>query len=291
VTGVDRLRAHVERLLGVPVTGWRPVSGGWSVAVRGVLELADGRTVFGKLGDIPETAEPVRAECGMYELLSGPFVPRLLAADPAVPVLVVEDLSAAAWPPPWTPDLLAALDRLFADLAATPAPDGLPNLTDRLREIGAWELVAADPAPLLATGAVTPAWLDRALPALLAAQQAASADGDRLVHLDVRSDNLCFREGRVVLVDWNHAVAGDPRWDWLLMLPSIELEGGPPMRELAPAADPPVMAWTAGYFASRVGLAPPAGAPRVRAFQRAQLDLVLPWAAELLGLPPVPVRR
>lgn len=292
--GVDRLRAHVERLLGVPVTRWRPVSGGWSVSVRGVLDLADGRSVFGKLGDIPETAAPVRTECGVYELVSGPFVPRLLAADPAVPVLVVEDLSAAAWPPPWTPELLDGLDRLLADLAGTRAPAGLPHLADRLREMGAWELVAADPAPLLATGAVPAAWLDRALPALLAAQEAAPTAGDRLLHLDVRSDNLCFRDGQGgqgrragqgVLVDWNHAVAGDPRWDRLLMLASVELEGGPPMRKLAPDPDPGMVAWAAGFFAARVGLPAPAGAPRVRGFQRAQLDRYVPWAAEVLGLP------
>jgi aminoglycoside phosphotransferase (APT) family kinase protein len=109
--------------------------------------------------------------------------------------------------------------------------------------------------------------------------------GDRLLHLDVRSDNLCLRAGRGVLVDWNHAVAGDPRWDRLLMLPSIELEGGPPARDLGAGADPRTVAWMAGYFASRSGLAAPEGAPRVRGFQRAQLEVALPWAAELLGLP------
>lgn len=282
--GVAALLGHVERLLGVPVAGWRPVDGGWSVAVRGIVELADGRTAFAKLGDVPETIAAVRAECGVYELVSGPFVPRLLAVDPAAPALVVEDLSAATWPPPWSPALLDGLDRLFTELAATAAPAGLPRLGDRLRELGAWELVAADPRPLLATGLVSQPWLDRSLPALLAAQAAAPTAGDRLLHLDVRSDNLCFRDGRPVLVDWNHAVAGDPRWDRLLMLPSIELEGGPPMRELAREPDPGVIAWAAGFFAARAGLPPPRGAPRVRVFQRAQLELVLPWAAELLGL-------
>jgi hypothetical protein len=262
------------------------VDGGWSVAVRGVVELADGRTVFAKLGDIRDTMDAIRAECGVYELLSAPFVPRLLAADPDVPVLVLEDLSSATWPPPWTAELLAGLDELFAEVAATPAPAGLPRLGERLRELGAWEHVLADPGPFLASGIAGGGWLDRCLPALLEAQAAAPTEGDRLVHFDVRSDNLCFRGGRGVLIDWNHAVAGDPRWDRLLMLPSIELEGGPAARELAP--DPPagVIAWMAGFFAARVGLPPPDGAPRVRGFQRAQLEIALPWAAELLGLPP-----
>jgi hypothetical protein len=281
------LSEHVERLLGVPVTSWRPVvGGGWSASVRGIAGLADGRTVFAKLGDLPETAAAIRAESRIYPLLSGPFVPRLVAADPSVPLLVVEDLSGATWPPPWTPELLAGLDRLFAELAETRAPAGLPALAERIREIGAWELVAADPAPFLRAGLAPAAWLDRALPALLEAQAAVPTAGDRLLHFDMRSDNLCFRDGRALLVDWNGAVAGDPRWDRLLMVQTIQMEGGPNVRELDPDPEPAILAWVAGYFAARAGLPPPRGAPRVRGFQRAQLEVVLPWAAEVLGLPP-----
>jgi len=280
------LRAQVERLLGVPVVAWRPVTGGgWSTAVRGVAELAGGGTVFAKMGEVRGTIEAIRAECAIYPLVSGPFVPRLVAADPSVPVLVVEDLSDATWPPPWTPELLAGLERLFDELAATRAPDGLPVLADRVGEAGAWELVAADRGPLLATGLISAGWLGRALPALLEAQAAAPTAGDRLLHFDVRSDNLCFRDGRALLVDWNHAVAGDPRWDRLCMVHTIQMEGGPSVRELAPEPEPGILAWIAGYFAARAGLPPPAAAPRVRGFQRAQLEVVLPWAAEVLGLP------
>jgi Ser/Thr protein kinase RdoA (MazF antagonist) len=280
------LPAHVERLLGVPVAGWRPVTGGgWSASVRGVAELGDGRTVFAKLGDLPGTIEAVRAECEILPLLSGPYVPRLVAADPSVPVLVIEDLSGATWPPPWTPELLAGLERLFAELAATRAPAGLPSLADRVREAGAWDLVAADRGRMLATGLASAEWLDRALPVLLSAQAAAPTAGDSLLHFDVRSDNLCFRDGRALLVDWNHAIAGDPRWDRLFMLHTIQMEGGPSVRELDPDPEPGILAWTAGYFAARAGLPPVAAAPHVRGFQRAQLEVVLPWAAEVLGLP------
>jgi hypothetical protein len=281
------LPEHVERLLGVPVAGWRPVAGGgWSAAVRGVAELADGRSVFAKLGDMPGTIESVRAECTIYPLLSGPFIPRLVAADPSVPVLVIEDLSSATWPPPWTPELLAGLEGLFAELAATRAPEGLPSLADRVRSVGAWDLVAADRDPFLATGVASAEWLDRALPAVLAAQGSAPTAGDSLIHFDVRSDNLCFRDGRALLVDWNHAIAGNPQWDRLLMLHTIQMEGGPAVRELDPDPEPGILAWSAGFFAARAGLPPPASAPRVRGFQRAQLEVVLPWAAEVLGLPP-----
>jgi hypothetical protein len=280
------LPEHVERLLGVRVVGWRPVTGGgWSASVRGVAELADGRTVFAKLGDVLGTIEAIRGECEVYPLLSGPFIPRLLAADASVPVLVIEDLSAATWPPPWTPELLAGLEGLLAELAETRAPAGLPSLSDRVRQTGAWDLVAADREPFQATGVASAEWLDRALPVLLAAQVAAPTAGDSLLHFDLRSDNLCFRDGRALLVDWNHATAGDPRWDRLFMLHTIQMEGGPAVRELEPDPEPGILAWIAGFFAARAGLPPPVGAPRVREFQQAQLEIVLPWAAEVLGLP------
>lgn len=284
----EELSRHIERLLGRRVLGWRPVmQGGWTIARRGVFEVEGGETVFAKMGDVPDTVAAIRAECEVYPLLSGPFVPRLLYADPGVPILILEDLSAATWPPPWTPSLLSGLERLFAELAATVADPRLPTLTGRLREWGAWERIAADPTPLLASGVVSPAWLDRHLAALLDAERSASTEGDRLLHLDVRSDNLCFRGDRPLLVDWNHAVRGNPRWDRLLMLQTIQLEGGPRAEVLAPDADPAVVTWLAGFFAARVGLPPPEGAPGVRAFQKAQLDVVLPWACRLLDIPPI----
>ena len=287
----DALARQVARLLGRQVRAVRYVKGGgWSIAQRAVCELDGGETVFAKMGNVPDTVDAIRTECAVYPLIDGPFVPRLLAADPAVPVLVIEDLSAATWPPPWTPALLAGLENLFAQLAATVADTRIPTLVERLRGWGAWERVAVDPSPLLASGAVEGAWLDKHLGVLLHVQALASADGDRLLHLDVRSDNLCFLDGGALLVDWNHAVRGDPRWDRLLMLQTIELEGGPRAEVQAPHADPAIVAWLAGFFAARVGLPAPEGAPRVRGFQRAQLDVVLPWACRLLHIPPPTAR-
>jgi len=283
----DGLARHVERLLGRRVRVVQPVTrGGWSIALRAICELEDGQTVFAKMGNVPDTSAAIRTECAIYPLIDGPFVPHLLAADPAVPVLVIEDLSAATWPPPWTPPLLAGLENLFLRLTATVADPRLPTLGERLREWGAWERVAVEPNPLLASGAVGAAWLDKHLQELLEAQKGASVEGDRLLHLDVRSDNLCFRDGGALLVDWNHAVRGDPRWDRLLMLQTIELEGGPRAEAQAPDADPAIITWLAGFFAARVGLPPPEGAPPVRGFQRAQLDVVLPWACRLLDIRP-----
>jgi hypothetical protein len=102
--------------------------------------------------------------------------------------------------------------------------------------------------------------------------------------MDVRSDNLCFVGGRAVLVDWNLARRGNGRFDVAFWLPSLQLEGGPEPWEVLPDAGA-LAAAVAGFFAARAGLAPPAGAPTVRRFQRAQASVALPWAARELGLP------
>ncbi|MGH7922577.1 MAG: phosphotransferase [Candidatus Dormibacteraceae bacterium] len=282
--GPRRLIEAVERLVGSRVVGVQPRSGGWSVSVRGVVELADGRHLFAKLGDVPDTAAAVSAEIGVYRMLGArPYLPKLVAADPAIPLLVIEDLGAAIWPPPWTPALLAAFDRLCEELAATTAPAALPALPETVAG-EAWERVAVDPAP--AGRVIAPGWIERHLAALLTAQRRARAEGTSVVHGDLRSDNLAFSSGRAIAVDWNLARRGDGRWNRLLAAHTIHLEGGGSLDRLAPGADSGIVTWLAGFFASRVGLPAPQGAPRVRPFQLAQLRVVLPWACSLLGLEP-----
>jgi len=124
------------------------------------------------------------------------------------------------------------------------------------------------------------------LPALLEASRPGMLEGDALLHFDVRSDNLCIRGDRAVLVDWNLACVGNPAFDVAFWLPSLTLENGPQPDELADdCADVNAFAAVvAGFFAARAGLPPPPGAPAVRAFQLAQLEVALPWAIRVLGL-------
>lgn len=281
-----RLCHEVGRLLGSRVIDYRYTPGGWSVSVRGVLRLAGGRTVFAKLGDVPDTAAALRAEISAYGLLGPrPFMPRFIAADPDVPVLVIEDLSHARHVPPWTGQTRGAFGRLCDALAATTAPAGLPDLEPEITGDG-WERVGADPAP--AHRVLPAAWLERNLPLLCDAQRQARTTGSSLVHTDLRSDNLLFLPDRVIALDWNLARRGDPRWDLHLTAHTIAMEGGGTVDEVLPDADAAIITWLAGFFACRAGLPPPQGAPRVRGFQRAQLEVVLPWACRLLGLPPPP---
>jgi Ser/Thr protein kinase RdoA (MazF antagonist) len=114
------------------------------------------------------------------------------------------------------------------------------------------------------------------LPEILAAVESAPVDGDDLCHLDVRSDNLCFRDGRALLVDWNWLSRANADLDLAAWLPSLAVEGGPLPREVLPGSGA-LAAFVAGVWAAVVGLPPPATAPTVRSLQLAQLAVALDW--------------
>lgn len=210
-------------------------------------------------------------------------MPRLLGfADGARPVLAIEDLSDALWPPPWNDARVTAVLETVAAVGATPPP---PEVHALRHDAGSdWRQVAEDPEPLLALGLCTRTWLTKALPALDEAASGAALFGTTLAHLDLRSDNICLRDGRALLIDWNHAALAGPQLDLAAWLPSLHAEGGPPPESILPEA-PGLAAWAAGFFCARAGLAPIPDAPHVRPLQLRQAVTALPWAARALGLP------
>jgi hypothetical protein len=132
------------------------------------------------------------------------------------------------------------------------------------------------PEPFLSTGIRSRRWLERSLPTLAAAAASVRAEGDDVLHLDVRSDNLCFRHGAAILVDWNWCTIGNADLDVAAWLPSLANEGGPKPWEVLPAAGD-YAAFLAGVWAAVVGLPPPSTAPTVREGQRRQLEAALTW--------------
>jgi hypothetical protein len=279
-TGVTAPSAAVQAraiaVLGWTPDDWRPVFGGYTPAARYVV-AAGARRAFVKIATNPITRQMLRGEARAYEVLGGPFIPAFhgWSDDPISPLLVIEDLSGAVWPPPWTPWRIDLVVEAAAALHATSA--ALPTLSQAaLHKFSGWSAVAADPAPFASLGLASAEWIEHALPALVEAEAACPTDAASVAHFDLRSDNICFTDAGAKFVDWAGACLGDPDLDLGGWLPSLELEGGPAPETILPGR-PEVAAWVSGYFAARAGLP---------AIPHAQLTTALPWAARALGLPP-----
>jgi hypothetical protein len=267
--------------------GWRRATGGFTPAARWVVRFDDGSSCFVKAGTEAGTAAALRREYVVYSSLQDSFIPRLLAweDDGSAPVLVLEDLSDAAWPPPWT---RARIDAVLETISKVRRLEsgGLPPIRDNQACQNWWPLVEAQAETFLSLGLASASWLASALPALSAAGMAAPLDGDEFVHFDVRSDNLCFAGERCVLIDWNFACRGNGAVNIATWLPSLEVEGGPQPESILPDGGA-LAAWMSGYWAWRAGLPPPQKSPHVRDIQLDQLQSALPWAIRALGLPPL----
>jgi hypothetical protein len=283
------IEERTAELAGQAVTGIEDVPGrGFTPAQRLRVTFADGSTAFAKVAVNASTAEWLAAEHVVYSQVEGDFLPRFLGYDASEPsVLLLEDLSAAYWPPPWTERQIGAVSRALDKIATTWPPHGVPP-TEIYREevLGGWSLVAQDPGPFLSFGLCSPEWLEGALPELRGSAERAPIDGEALLHFDVRSDNIALVGDRAVLVDWNWACVGNPLLDRATWAPSLHVEGGPAPEDFVPDCPPGFPAMLAGFWAARIGLPPPPGAaPGLRDLQLAQLQVVLPWAVRALRLP------
>src|SRR4051794_10333058 len=291
------VRAAIEAELGASVVRADGVEGGFSPCLASTLTLDDGRTVFAKSVSAeqnPDSPQYVRRELETVAALPAELpVPKLLAVidDGDWVTGVFEHVDGRLPLTPWHPDELAAALAALQRLGEVRAPSALPTAADRLRPLfDGWEKLRADDV-------VPPPWHDR-VDALVDLERAAldAVAGDRLVHNDIRADNLLVTPaGEVVIVDWAHACRGAPWLDTVLWRPALQLEGGPrPDEVLAEATRPTheqlvaVVAGCAGYFVERGRLADPPGLPTLREFQRVQGEITLAWLGRLLDLDLVP---
>ena len=242
-----------------------------------------------KIAAYAYTAEWLRDEHANYVALqSSPHVPRLIGWDDdgESPALVIEDLSDATWPPPWPASAIdrvrAALDEIHS--TAPPRLDvsvltHLPDIRD------GWAQVRDDAGPFLRMGFSSNRWMEAHLDELEEAAKRAPLEGSALLHLDVRSDNLCLRGELVKLVDWNLACTGNATVDLAAWLPSLAHEAGVQPWDILPG-EAELASMLAGYFCCRAGMPPIPQAPHARRLQLSQGRVALRWAARELDLPP-----
>jgi hypothetical protein len=290
------LRHRLEAILGEGVANATTIGGGYTPARRLRLRLGNGKSVFVKAATTDKTADWLRTEAQVYDALNGAaFMAERIAWHDVdgETFLILEDLSNAHWPPPWSPAQIDGLCASLSEVAASRPRITFPltRIEDERAGFASWNRVAEEPESFLSLGLCTVDWLETALPTLIAAEAAAPLAGDDLLHLDIRSDNVCFRPGSgdPVLVDWNWICLGNRDLDIAGWLSSLHSEGGPRPETILPNAKE-FASLLSGYWAYRAGTPPPEGAPRVREVQRRQLLFAMPWAIRALDLPPLDIR-
>ncbi|MEU5298607.1 phosphotransferase family protein [Streptomyces umbrinus] len=278
------LRARLEDALGAPVTDTVTPVGGFGHQLAAALRLADGRRVFVKAApdDDPLTAANIHEAAVLEALPSGAPAPDLLGihreADwTAVVIAHLDgphpDLSPASGDAEQT---WALLDKLTSSPAPAPYAAAVSTTPSTVAGLHGWnELLSAPPAdlaPAARTHLPQLAELEAAWPAL--------AHGTRIVHGDLRADNMVHDRGRgVTFVDWAHATTGPACIDAASLAPQLVLAGHTPadiahlLRDHPATATSPdtttaFLAALTGHWNRNARKPAPPGAPGLRAYQQ-----------------------
>ncbi|WP_326763340.1 phosphotransferase (plasmid) [Streptomyces sp. NBC_01591] len=227
------LRARLEDALGAPVTDTVTPGGGFGHQLAAALRLADGRRAFVKAApdDDPLTAANVHEAAVLDALPPGAPAPKLLGIHHAANWTAVviahldgphPDLSPASGDAGQT---WALLDKLTSSPAPAPYAKAVSTTPSTAAGLHGWDELLRDPPADLA-----PAARDR-LPQLaeLEAAWPALARGNRIVHGDLRADNMVRdRHLGVTFVDWAHATTGPACIDAASLAPQLVLAGHAP---------------------------------------------------------------
>jgi hypothetical protein len=308
------VRQQVEAALGAPIVRAARVWGGYAPTPSFRLTLADGRRVFFKATHAESnefSTQALYAEERIYQELGDllnrwtpQYYASILHAD--WHGILLEDLGPKSVPP-WTPALARGVARALAafhlETQGKPLPTWLSRPQDRLhaeswlrvrtetegfRHLAAWAGEAAPEAL---------AWFELISPTIeaLMAAPVLATEPFALLHGDLRSDNLRFRQGRLALFDWPAITVGRAEWDFVAFAQTVTVEGGvAPEQMLAwygaefpvdTAAVDSSIAWLFAFFADKAWRGEIPGLPRVRRFQRQQLGVMAQWAARQWALP------
>ena len=94
---------RLAELMGRRPVSWLRIDRGYIPAERSVVRFDDGSSAFAKIGTTLDTSEWLRFKHRMYSQTTASWLPKLLGWDDDgdTPILALEDLSGAHWPPPW----------------------------------------------------------------------------------------------------------------------------------------------------------------------------------------------
>ncbi|MFP5486704.1 MAG: phosphotransferase family protein, partial [Acidimicrobiia bacterium] len=298
----EHVRGAIDEIAGSPVVDTCTLQGGFSPGPAARCRLADGRVVFVKAAGLslnPQTPEMHRREARVLAALHQDVpAPSLIGSfdDGDWVALVIEWVEGSMPVAPLATDAVDRILDLVRRLAGIDGAETLLSVEDAHPGLfGHWRQLADAPPDGL------DAWSRRHLEELveLEADAAVAVRGDRLVHVDLRSDNVILAHtggSEDVIVDWPGAAVGAPWVDLVGLLPALELDGGPTPEQVfeqhpvGRAADPDAVTSfvvaVAGYFTRMSLMDPPPGLPTVRQFQAAQGRVARRWVASRRRWPP-----
>lgn len=315
------LRARIDAIIGEKVVSGETVWGGFGPTASFALTAASGARFFCKGTHPGNTKEGHAAVLREVENLK--VFPELthfgaglrgLVEGEGWHLMVLEHVTRTETVPPWP---AAMVERVMAQVAsfhrATPerAEAVLHDrwASDLIAKAQNWHTLRRPEArdefvALFADGATAGRWLDHHLERLVALKERGPEIGGPRgwAHMDIRSDNLIFADGRVLLIDWPVLSYGPQLLDIAFFLPSLAGQSGPSCAEglkkyeyaagvsFAPDDIAVAAAVVAGFFAARAGLPEIAALPRLRWIQKLQLFPALDWLSDALGVarPPLP---
>ncbi|MFE3270968.1 phosphotransferase family protein [Streptomyces sp. NPDC059215] len=278
-----QLRARLEDALDTPVADTATPAGGFGHQLAAALTLECGRRVFVKAApdDDPLTPANVHEAAVLAALPPGAPAPDLLgihstAGWTAVVIAHLDgphpDLSPAstdaeqAW---------ALLDKLTSSPAPPSYLAAVSTIPSTAASLHGWDELAADPPADLPAAA-----RDRLQQLVeLEALWPAHAHGDRIVHGDLRADNMVRDHHRgVTFVDWAHATTGPACIDAASLAPQLVLAEHVPedvarlLRDHPATANSPetttaFLVALAGHWHRDARKPTPPGAPGLRAYQ------------------------
>ncbi len=298
----EAVRRGIEQMLGGVVANADSQPGGFSPGVAARVQLVDGRRVFVKVvGETLDAHAPVlfRREAQVAAALpDGVPTPLFIDAydDGGWVALVFEDVESRTPRLPWRTDeldrVLAALSELGRSL--TPSPIELARISENASGFSGFRELSRELASGSTLADLDP-WIQRHVHRLAALHDGwqEATEGDTLLHLDLRADNVLLTEERVLFVDWPHATVGAAWIDLVFLLPSVAMQGGPApwsifdghpvAQDLDDEAVTIALAGLAGMFTAFGRRPDPPGLPTLRRFQRAQAAEAVRWLQRRTG--------
>ena len=278
------LRARLEDALSAPVTDTVTPKGGFGHQLAAALRLTDGRRVFVKAApdDDPLTAANVHEAAVLDALPPGAPAPDLLGIHQVADWTAVVIAHLDGPHPDLSPQsndagqTWALLDKLTSSPAPPSYAAAVSTAPSTAAALHGWDELLSDPpadlAPAVRAHLPQLAELEAAWPAL--------ARGNRIVHGDLRADNMVRDHDRgVTFVDWAHATTGPACIDAASLAPQLILAGHEPadiarlLRDHPATASSPDTTTTAflaaltGHWHRNARKPAPPGAPGLRTYQ------------------------